>query len=234
MGASYIRSLDITYTSTPTDHTDINQELGKVIVSLPNLERLILKHCANPHVRDNRPMPVLHLPPGSTLPTLRFLAFTNFDFTSKQAAAWARYLRDRNLGHLSLDGATGLSDLIHAFSSGCLSHLESLLIQVSDVFNTIKPQFFTLLDRFLQGFIKLQACTLCNIPNDVLHSVVRHQGCHLRQLRFVTSNMQIFRRLGYARLNGLVSLEEMDELSAELPLLETLGIDLIIGDTMVS
>ena len=46
--------------------------------------------------------------------------------------------------------------------------------------------------------------------------------------------MDTFRRLGYARLNGLVSLEEMDKLSAELPLLETLGIDLIIGDAMVS
>lgn len=234
MGASYIRSLEITYTSTPTDHTEINQELGKVIVSLPNLERLILKHWANPHIRGNRPMPVLLLPTNSTLPTLRFLAFTNFDFTSKQAAAWAQYLRDRNLRHLRLDGATGLSDLVHAFSSGCLSHLESLLIQISDEFNTIRPRFFTLLDRLFQGFIKLQACTLCNIPNEVLHSVVWHQGCHLRQLRFITSNMDTFRRLGYARLNGLVSLEEMDKLSAELPLLETLGIDLIIGDAMES
>ncbi|KAI9037681.1 uncharacterized protein KD926_000097 [Aspergillus affinis] len=125
-----------------------------------------------------------------------------------------------------------LSELIHALSSGCLSHLESLLIRVFDGLTLIKPWLVLILDRFLQEFIKLQACTLCDIPKEVLHSVVRHQGDHLRQLRFSTSHMETFRRLGRAEMDGLFSPEEIEALSAELPLIERLGIDLMMGEKM--
>ena len=146
MCAPYLRSLSITFFRSSGD-AHIN-DLGDLILSLPNLERLILKYY--PSFGHGDPIPIFDLPPGSSLPPLRITSLANISFTPQQAAEWAQCLAQRNFRHLGLDGAAGtLFPLLDLFS-GCVPSLKSLAIRIVDGTSpNIASQLNDLLEEFL-------------------------------------------------------------------------------------
>ncbi|CEN60230.1 hypothetical protein ASPCAL02671 [Aspergillus calidoustus] len=230
IGASFIKSLSITCEPAPVEEHVVNK-LGKLILSLSRLERLILKQAGDRYWRDNKTLqnPAFRLAPDSKLPpSLRILSFTNFTFNEEQAAAWARCAR--GVEYLALDGYMQLSTLLEALS-GPLSGLKSLTLRVlNDEDHPIGPQFLAILDRFLQSIAKLECFSTYNFPKSVLVSVIRYHGNHLRQLRF--------RETGYSRIHlqgpeykdCLFSRDELYQLANELPHVERLGLDLRFED----
>ncbi|KAK1147296.1 hypothetical protein N8T08_001373 [Aspergillus melleus] len=72
VGAPFIRSLSITYLpiARSPNHAELNDKLGAVILSLPNLERLILKQYGIHTEQFSYLRPPFHLPGDSALPNL--------------------------------------------------------------------------------------------------------------------------------------------------------------------
>ncbi|EAU31402.1 predicted protein [Aspergillus terreus NIH2624] len=193
--AACIKSLSMTYGNRPSE-PDINA-LGKVISSLPNLERLILKHHPG---RRHGVSPIFDLLLGSMLPPLRILSLANFSFTSEQAVGWARCLKGQSLRGLSLDGTSQLSELI-CHLGGCVANLQSLEIRISDgTAASTGPQMMELLDQFLQQITKLRAFSAYDVPKEVLHHAVHHHGNHLRRLRFRRTRCSFLERPGRSEL----------------------------------
>ena len=96
----YIRSLNITCNYNLKSH-DINT-LGKVIMSLPNLNRLILKCFTG---KRGGTIPIFGLTPGSMLPSLRTLTLTNFWFGPEDAVPGKLYtvrLQCKSQGDISM------------------------------------------------------------------------------------------------------------------------------------
>lgn len=248
VGTPCIRSLSITCTSHWTFQANIN-DLGKVILSLPNLERLILRHYPGHPLRNGGSRPIFHLAPDSTLPPLLVLSFTNFSFDSEQAAGWAQCLQDRHLWHLGLDGTTQMSELIGRLS-GCVSSLKSFAIRVpSGATPVIKSQIMKSLDEFLRRVTELRVFTAYDLPKESLRSTVFCHGTHLRQLRFRHTRFPFLETVpGYENAyrspflthpefpggDCLFSPDELRDLSAELPLVERLGIDLCFKGKVVN
>ena len=228
-GIPYIRSLSITCNSRLKRH-DISA-LGKVIMSLPNLNRLVLKCFTG---KRGGIIPIFPLTPGSMLRSLRILALTNFWFGPKEAAGWVQYLRNQQLQHLSLDGNIEMLDFIDCLS-GFVPALESLTIRI---YNAIDPdtnaRTSTVLDAFLSLINAPRAFTAYDLPKEVLYSAVRYQRSYLRQLRFRGTGYPELRWSGDQGKECPFSPEELKALSAELPRIEQLGIDLRFKGKTVS
>ncbi|KAL4860709.1 hypothetical protein BDV12DRAFT_208913 [Aspergillus spectabilis] len=243
LGAPYIKSLNITINHGPNakNRPDTNA-LGDVILSFPNLERLVLTY--NPGIKilsgtNCSPRPIFDLPPDGTLPPLRVPSFANFSFTSEQAAAWARCLSQQDLQHLALDRTTEMTGLIDHLS-GAVAGLTSLAIRIHDA---TKPEFshrvITSLDRLLQAITELTAFLAHDLPKEVLHSAVVHHNNHPRQLPFRYTRSSLldiyFTRLTQSNPIGvrrsredsdtecIFSSGELRGLAERLPLVERLG-----------
>lgn len=229
-GIPCIRSLKITCNYGLKSH-DINT-LGKVIMSLPNLNRLILKCFTR---EPGGTIPIFGLAPGSTLPSLRTLALANFRFGPEEAAGWVQYLRNQHLRHLSLDGNIGMLDFIDCLS-GCVPALESLTIRI---YNSMDPdtnnvRTSKILDTFLSNINELRAFTAYDLPKEIMYSAARYQRNHLRQLRFRETGYPELRWSGDQGKDCPFSPEELKTLSTELPRIEQLGIDLRFKGETVS
>jgi hypothetical protein len=235
IGAFYIKSLSITCIPALQEH--ITNELGKVILSLPKLERLVLKQVANHYWRDNSTpiSPTFRLDADTKLPpSLRILSLANFTFNEEQAIAWARCITECDIQHLRLDGYLQISVLLKALSGFMpgLKSFASRVISEPDVLRS-SDDFLAILDCFLQSITDLECFTSNDLPKGVLTSVIRHHGNHLRQLRFrqTSSIASIF-----PRSEGkicLFSLEEIVQLANGLAQVERLGLDLLFKDTTV-
>ncbi|OJJ63021.1 hypothetical protein ASPSYDRAFT_28629 [Aspergillus sydowii CBS 593.65] len=129
VGASFIKSLSITFRPAPVEES-ITGQLGKVILSLPLLKRLILKQAADRFWGDKNSLsyPAFQLEPSSKLPaTLRILSFTNFTFDAEQAAAWAQCAQ--GIQHLALDAYPQISTLLEALT-GSVPGFKSIKLRV--------------------------------------------------------------------------------------------------------
>ncbi|CEL03745.1 hypothetical protein ASPCAL04891 [Aspergillus calidoustus] len=232
IGAFYIKSLSIT--CTPALQEPISNELGKVILSLPKLERLILKQVANRYWRDNSTpiSPTFRLDVDSKLPpSLRILSLANFTFDEEQAISWARCITECDIQHLRLDGYLQISVLLKALTGSVpgLKSFASRVISEPDVLRS-HGDFLAILDCFLQSITNLECFTSNDIPKEVLTSVIRHHGNHLRQLRFrQTSSMASILPRSEGKI-CLFSLEEIVQLSNGLAQVERLGLDLFFKD----
>lgn len=96
LGRTFYKSLNITYSSYTRSPQNIKiNALDTVILSLPNLERLVLKYDPGSQILNGADCPpklIFDLPPASTLPPLRVLCLANFGLSPEQAAVWARFL----------------------------------------------------------------------------------------------------------------------------------------------
>lgn len=230
-GAPCIRSLSITFSSPPTCQTDINA-LGKVILSLHNLERLILKYHSGQPFRRRRPLSIFQLPSGSTLPPLRVLSFTNLSFDSEEAVRWAQCLQHQDLQSLALDGTTQICELLSCFS-GCVSNLKSLAIRVSDGTSPdIIAQIVKSLDGFLRKITELRAFTAYDLSKEVPRPVTLYHGNHLRLLRFRHTRFPFLEMPELQNSECLFSPDELRDLSTDLPLVERLGFELFFKGKM--
>ncbi|KAL2811861.1 hypothetical protein BJX63DRAFT_265435 [Aspergillus granulosus] len=230
IGASYTKSLSITCPPTPVQDNSANK-LGKVILSLPRLERLSLKRAADRFWRQSGACisPVFCLGPDSELPrSLRILSFANFTFNEEQAAAWARCIKPLNIYHLGLDGFSRVSTLLSALV-GSVPGLRSFAIRVLNGPDApIDPHFVPLLDQFLQSLNQLECLFIRDLPKEVLGSVIRHQGKHLRQLRFGETGCATM--LPPAGKVCAFSPDEIGQLTKGLPCVERLSLDLRFED----
>ncbi|KAL3449380.1 hypothetical protein BJX65DRAFT_306420 [Aspergillus insuetus] len=208
IGAPYIKSLSITcaikmYSRRTRDMstlTDI-KALGDVVLSFPNLERLVLKHEASYDWKRAREplLPLFHLDPKSKLPpSLRALSLASFRLTL------SRRLHGRGV-----------------FNRG----LRSFKIRVLDGDDTqVSESFLGILDKFLGQITSLHSFATHDLPKEVLHFITRHHGAHLRQLRFRETRFPQFRLS--PDIDCLFSPEEIEQLARGVPLVERLGLDL--------
>ncbi|KAL2785306.1 hypothetical protein BJX66DRAFT_315085 [Aspergillus keveii] len=230
LGASFIKSLSITLPSTPLDKPVLDG-LQKLILSLPNLHRLLLKQSADPMWRINGspPLPLFSPDPDSRVPaTLRVLTFANLTLNSEQAGAWARCFQKLNLRHLDVSGLVGqVSGLIEALT-GCVPGLNSFAISIIEKFdnNGGHAQILATLDEFFQQIRMLECLSVNYLPKKALLSAMRHHGRHLRQLRVQnTGPGEMYPGPTGARM-CFFSPEEIVQLSIALPAVQRLGLDL--------
>ncbi|KAL4860716.1 hypothetical protein BDV12DRAFT_204756 [Aspergillus spectabilis] len=252
LGAPFIKSLNITYSSNPSSSSRNNIEinaLGAVILSLPNLKRLVLKYNPGPQIlngADCPPRPIFDLPPATILPPLRVLCLANFAFSPEQAATWARSLAQRQTLHnLDLDGAADMTNLINHLSDcpGAVSGLRSVSFRIHDATRAENISCVTSsLDGLLRQITHLSAFSANDLPKEVLHKVVGHHRSTLRQLRWrhtwfplldiYFAGMQELNPIGVRRsieersVACIFSPGELRDLAKKLPHVERLGVDL--------
>ncbi|KAL5340921.1 hypothetical protein BJX70DRAFT_387028 [Aspergillus crustosus] len=251
LGALFIKSLNITYPNPKSPSNISNDVLGTVIISLPNLERLVLKY--NPRAQilngvDCPPKPIFDLPPASsiTLPPLRVLCLANLAFSPEQAVAWARSLAQRQtLRHLDLDGVADMTVLIdhHSDCPRAGSSLLSLSVRLHDATRAENVSRVTSsLDKISRQINALSAFSGHDLPKEVLHAVIAQQRTTLRQLRWrhtwyplrdkYSANLQCSNPIGVRRsreegdLACIFSPGELQDLAEKLPHVERLGVDL--------
>lgn len=223
--------------------------LGAVILSLPNLKRLVLKYNPGPQIlngADCPPKPIFDLPPATTLPPLRVLCLANLAFSPEQAATWARFLAQlQTLHHLDLDGAADMTILINHLSDcpGAVSSLRSVSFRIHDATRAENISRVTSsLDRLLRQITHLSAFSAHDLPKEILHKVVGHHRGTLRQLRWrhtwfplldvYFAGMHELNPIGVRRSSEQRSLAcifspgELRDLAKKLPHLERLGVDL--------
>ncbi|KAL3444607.1 hypothetical protein BJX65DRAFT_310793 [Aspergillus insuetus] len=230
IGASFIKSLSITLATTPLDKL-VSDGLQKLILSLPNLHRLLLKQSADPvwRINGSPPIPFFSLDPHSRLPaTLRVLFLANLTIKSEQADAWARCIESLDLRHLDISGLVGqVSGLLEALTS-CVPGLQSFAIRVIEEFDNrgIHAQILATLDGFFQQIKMLECLSVNHLPKEVLHSAMRHHGRHLRQLRIQNTGPGTLDPDFVMNRICFFSPEEIVQLSIDLPAVERLGLDL--------
>jgi hypothetical protein len=238
LGASFIKSLSITLPSTPLDKLVLDG-LQKLIFSLPNLHRLLLKQSADPVWRINGrpPIPLFSLEPDSRLPaTLRVLALANLTLNSEQADAWARCIQNLDLRHLDLSGFVGeVSGSLEALT-GCVPGLNSFAIRVIELLDNsgLHAQILATLDGFFQQIHVLECLSVNYLPKEVLYSAMRHHGRHLRQLRIQNTGPGEMYPGPTGDRMCFFSPEEIVQLSVALPAVKRLGLDLGLKSEIVS
>ncbi|KAL3472560.1 hypothetical protein BJX99DRAFT_262238 [Aspergillus californicus] len=250
LGAPFIKSLNITCRPKARcgNNIDINT-LGAVILSLPNLKRLVLQYNPGPHILGNTdcaPTPIFDLPPATTLPPLRVLCLANFAFSPEQAAAWARSLAQRQTLHrLDLDGAADMTVLVDHLSNrgGAVSGLRSVSFRIHDATRSGNISRVTSsLGRLLRQITHLSAFSAHDLPKEVLHKVIAQHRGTLRQLRWrhtwfplldsYFASAQEQNPIGVRRsseersLDCIFSPGELRDLTEKLPHVERLGVDL--------
>lgn len=251
--APNIISLSLTFRPDRAGGAKINCDtLRDVLLSLPNLKRLILKHHSGPR-KGSRP--IFELAAGSALPpTLQDFSLTNFCFDRRQAAGWAQCLSGcSSLRRLALDGSMDLCELIDRLSSlDTLTSLKSLSVRISDESNPMitGPKISTALNALVSQIHDLAEFMAYDLPKDVLYSVARHHGSSIRHLRFRhtdhkdlhshrilqrnTGELPPQAREGSYYRGCLFSPDELEDLSRQVPGLERLGIDMCFAGAMVS
>ncbi len=230
------------------DNIEINA-LGAVILSLPNLKRLVLKYNPGPQILNGAncpPKPIFDLPPATTLAPLQVLCLANFAFSPEQAATWARFLAQlQTLHHLDLDGAADMTILINHLSDcpGAVSSLRSLSFRIHDATRAENISRVTSsLDRLLCQVKHLYAFSAHDLPKEVLRKVVGHHRGNLRQrswrhtwfplLDEYFAGMHELNPIGVRRssehrsLACIFSPGEVRDLAEKLPHLQRLGVDL--------
>ena len=252
MGAPYLRSLSITsrLEMMADRQIDIN-DLGALILTLPNLERLILKHYPGGPFRFQAiSRPIFDLPPGSSLPPLQIISFANFSFTSQQAADWAKCLAQRDVRSLSLDGPAGTMSTFIDCISCSIRTLNSVKIRVSDGTDPkISPHLNDSLDGLLRQNPALTSFAAYDLSTDALRSVIRYHGGHLRCLQFRRTRNGRSPGFGFRNVDAgryysptavywddecLFSPDDLRDLAYQLPAVERLGIDLSFRYKMAS
>jgi hypothetical protein len=172
LGAPFIKSLNITYSSNPSSSNNIEiNALGAVILSLPNLKHLVLKYNPGPQIlnsADCPPNPIFDMPPATIPPPLRVLCLANLACSPQQAATWARFLAQRQtLHHLDLDGAADMTILINHLSDcpGAVSSLRSVSFRIHDATRAKNiPRVTSSLDGFLRQITHLSAFSANDLP----------------------------------------------------------------------
>ncbi|KAL4884093.1 hypothetical protein BJY04DRAFT_225941 [Aspergillus karnatakaensis] len=227
LGAPFIKSLNVTYSSHLKSPYNIEiNALGAVILSLPKLNRLVLKYNPGPQIFRGVERPIrsiFELPPASILPPLRILYSL----------------------HLDLDGATDMTMLINHLSDcpGAVSNLRSVSFRIHDATRAENISRVTSsLDKLLCQITHLSVFPAKDLPKEVLHKVDEHHRSTLRQLRWRHTwfpLLDVF-FVGWRELNHIgvrrsgedrsvaciFTPGELRDLAKKLPRIEQLGVDL--------
>ena len=223
LGSVTICSLDVHgHTAAEID------ALKPIALTLPRLDRLSIRMAS---LSDEDPVKYVFLPqPGDIMPPVRTLCFRNICFDSKQADVWAECLQHNTLRHLELDGSMENVDLLTCLT-GCVSGLMSLAIRVKYNIKLETQQLSNKLGPFLSEVCCLTAFSGYNLSQQILPTVVSRHVTNLQRLRF--REMPYLSRFR-VRDDWDSTSEDIRNLAPQLPNLHPLGINIEVGDRLVS